>query len=83
MRDWPAISWLGFHLGINGYAGFIAVNRCVNQIEVHADGFGLIKERTGLLLEQRAIFHPSQIEKREKLFLAVALERFAELQQQA
>ena len=38
------------------------------------------KERIDLLLEQRAIFHPAQIKEREKLFLAVSLQCFAELQ---
>ena len=43
----------------------------------------LAEERIDLLPEQRAIFHPGQIEEVQKLFLAVALQRFAELQEQA
>ena len=53
------------------------------QIEVNADGFSLCEKRIDLLPEESAIFHFCQVKEREKLFLAMTLKRFAQLQEQA
>src|SRR5579859_5496189 len=82
-RDGPAAGRLSLHLGLDRKSGPVALNRSLTQVEVDSDRYGLRKERCNLLPEEGAILHPWQIKEGKKLFLALPLQSFAELSQQA